>query len=150
MTTDKLDDGAVTDAKIATATIARDKLATLPKQVLTTDSTQSASTSDNNALTLTIPANSLSVGDIIEFRLAGYTNNSTTASNFITWLKVNGTKSTGVTFAMGTSAQSGVDFLSLGCFVVRAIGSSGALALDRKSTRLNSSHVSESRMPSSA
>ena len=31
-----------------------------------------------------------------------------------------------------------------------ALGVSEALALDRKSTRLNSSHMSESRMPSSA
>ena len=32
----------------------------------------------------------------------------------------------------------------------RVSGQQGAAALDRKSTRLNSSHMSESRMPSSA
>ena len=132
ITTAKINDGAITNAKIASGTIARDKIAALPKQVLTTDSTQSASTADNDAITLVIPANTLSVGDIIEFKLAGFTNNSTTASNFISWLKYNGTKSTGVSFAMGTTIASGVDFLSFGCFVVRAIGSSGTLALQHE------------------
>ena len=35
-------------------------------------------------------------------------------------------------------------------FVVNSIGFNGRTWLDRKSTRLNSSHMSESRMPSSA
>ena len=50
--------------------------------------------------------------------------------------------------AAETLMASAPEFASLGSQIAGAAGTAGMT--DRKSTRLNSSHVSESRMPSSA
>jgi hypothetical protein len=75
---------------------------------ITTVKTLPASTADQDAFTLTIPANVLEAGDVIEWEMYGTTTNGTTASSFLTWVKVNGTKSTAVTHAMGTPPASNV------------------------------------------
>jgi hypothetical protein len=134
VTTAKLADGAVTSAKLADGAIATAKLADISgvagtvrvKSVtingkgiitgykvkysasITAVKTLPASTADQDAFTLTIPANVLEAGDVIEWEMYGTTTNGTTASSFLTWVKVNGTKSTAVTHAMGTSAASNV------------------------------------------
>lgn len=125
VTTAKIADGAVTAAKLeavsglTAATVlvksvsvdAKGRItAYKPKYraSITANATKSASTTDLDVLTLTIPAGTLEVGDVIEVELFGTTNNSTTASNFLTWIKINGTKTTAITHAMGTVAASAV------------------------------------------
>ena len=58
---------------------------------------------------------------------------------------------------IGRSLRAVTDLTALGerqvtidCDVIQADGGTRTAAIDRKSTRLNSSHMSESRMPSSA
>ena len=125
VTTTKIADGAVTAAKLEavsglTAATVLVKSVTVdakgritgykPKYraSITANATKSALTTDLDVTTLTIPAGTLELGDVIEFEMFGTTNNSTTASNFLTWIKINGTKTTAVTHAMGTAAASAV------------------------------------------
>ena len=125
VTTAKIADGAVTAAKLEavsglTAATVLVKSVTVdakgritgykPKYraSITANATKSNATSDLDVLTLTIPAGTLEAGDVIEFELWGTTNNPTTNITFYTWVKINGTKTTAVSHAMGIAAVTGV------------------------------------------
>jgi hypothetical protein len=146
VTTAKIADGAVTAAKLEsvsglTAGTVLVKSVTVdakgritgykPKYraSITANATISASVLDLDVTTLTIPAGTLEVGDVIEFELFGTSNNSTTASNFLTWVKINGTKTTAVTHAMGTVAASAVAWHMRGMIRVDSLTSSNNLTI---------------------
>jgi hypothetical protein len=146
VTTAKLADGAVTAAKLEsvsglTAGTVLVKSVTVdakgritsykPKYraSITANATISSSTLDLDVTTLTIPAGTLEVGDVIEFELFGTSNNSTTASNFLTWVKINGTKTTAVTHAMGTVAASAVAWHTRGMIRVDSLTSTNNLTI---------------------
>lgn len=93
---------------------------------LTGDNNTGATTADNSALGLTIPANTLRVGDVITFEMSGLVANGTTASTLNLWLMVNGIKSAGLAFAMGTTAHAAAPWRHRGQLIIRAIGASGS------------------------
>lgn len=90
----------------------------------------SAADYDSTAV-LTIPANALAVGSIIECQIAGLTGQAlTTAWSLYTYLKLNGTKSTALIQPLGTVANTSAPFVARFRLYVAAIGASGTLYLD--------------------
>lgn len=86
-------------------------------------------TADYNMLTLSIPANTLRVGDIIEIDIFSLVKKGAVAMNSLYWLKVNGTKSANMTYALGTAALDSVGFTFRAKLQVRSIlGGSATLA----------------------
>lgn len=143
VTTAKIADGAVTSAKlesvvtaatneIYTATYdAKGRITAVVSPIRETFDPLtitgiSGSTADYDVMSLTIPANTIKAGDFITFEMHGATTNSTTASNFQTWFKVDGTKSTVTSFAMGTTAASSL-FVMRGVINFYQVGVSGNL-----------------------
>ena len=86
-------------------------------------------TADYNMLTLLIPANTLRVGDIIEIDIFSLVKKGTGAMNSLYWLKVNGTKSANMTYALGNAALDSVGFTFRAKLQVQSIsGGSATLA----------------------
>ena len=86
-------------------------------------------TADYDMLTLSIPANTLRVGDIIEIDIFSLVKKGTGAMNSLYWLKVNGTKSANMTYALGNAALDSVGFTFRAKLQVRSIsGGSATLA----------------------
>lgn len=86
-------------------------------------------TADYNMLTLSIPANTLRVGDIIEIDIFSLVKKGAVAMNSLYWLKVNGTKSANMTYALGNAALDSVGFTFRAKLQVRSIsGGSATLA----------------------
>jgi len=147
VTTAKIADGAVTAAKLEavsglTAGTVLVKSVTVdakgritgykPKYrtSITANGTRLGVTTDLDVVTLTIPAGTLEVGDVIEFEMFGTTNNGTTASvNFLTWVKINGTKTTAVTHAVGIVTASLVPWHTRGMIRVDSLTSANNLTI---------------------
>lgn len=100
------------------------------REVVDTTATGAVNTTaDYNMLTLSIPADTLRVGDIIEIDIFSLVKKGTGAMNSLYWLKVNGTKSTNMTYSLGFAAFDSVGFAFRAKLQVRSIsGSSATLA----------------------
>lgn len=98
------------------------------RAVITTQYTGGASTTaDQNITTLTIPANRLQIGDIINANLRGLwtkPNSGSTTINF--WIKVNGTKITTITY-QPTATATALPFKVEADLVCRTIGGTGTI-----------------------
>lgn len=83
-------------------------------------------TADYDFITLTIPANTLQVGDIIEFDIFDLIKKGSVAMNILHYVKVNATKSANATTALGTAAVDSFGFRFAGRLQVRSIVSGTA------------------------
>jgi hypothetical protein len=88
-----------------------------------------SSVADNDGLSLTILANTLAVGSIIDLQLAGLSNNGVVAANFKNYVKVGAVKGTPIAWAMGTVAHTNVPWIMRGKLYVAAIGTAGTSLL---------------------
>jgi len=88
------------------------------------DSTASGAintTADYDFVTLSIPANTLQVGDIIDFEVYDLIKKGTGSMNILHYLKVNTTKSANSSIALGNTAVDSFGFYFKGKLQVRSI-----------------------------
>ena len=83
-------------------------------------------TADYDFVTLTIPANTLRVGDIIDFEVYDLIKKGTGTMNILHYLKVNTTKSANSSIALGNAAVDSFGFNFKGKLQVRSIVSGTA------------------------
>jgi hypothetical protein len=119
----------------------------LPSSTLgtvTTIATLSGSTGDNTALTYTILGGSTIVGDQYDFELFGLVTNTSTASNLLCWLMIDGIKYAVTSHTLGTVAVFNRPFVYRGSFSFKAIGASGSFVAVSKYDGATASYTTAS------
>lgn len=89
--------------------------------VNTTDTGAVNTTADYDMLTLSIPANTLLVGDVIDIDIFSLIKKGSGTMNSLHWLKVNGSKSANMTNSLGTGALDSVGFHFKALLQVRSV-----------------------------
>ena len=93
------------------------------REVVNTTATGAVNTTaDYDMCSLVIPVNTLQVGDIIDIDIYSLVKKGTGAMNILYWLKVNGTKSANLTYALGNAALDSIGMSFRAKLQVRSIG----------------------------
>lgn len=93
------------------------------REVVNTTATGAVNTTaDYDMCSLVIPVNTLQVGDIIDIDIYSLVKKGTGAMNILYWLKVNGTKSASLAYALGVMALDSIGMSFRAKLQVRSIG----------------------------
>jgi hypothetical protein len=110
------------------------------RQVVDTTATGAVNTTaDYDMCSLVIPVNTLQVGDIIDIDIYSLVKKGTGAMSSLYWLKVNGTKSDNLTYALGNAALDSIGMSFRAKLQVRSIGGGSTVLthLEENSRSLN-------------
>lgn len=119
------------------------------RQVVDTTATGAVNTTaDYDMCSLVIPVNTLQVGDIIDIDIYSLVKKGTGAMNSLYWLKVNGTKSANLTYALGSAALDSIGMSFRAKLQVRSIGGGSTILthLEGNSRSLNSPLITGSNV----
>lgn len=119
------------------------------RQVVDTTATGAVNTTaDYDMCSLVIPVNTLQVGDIIDIDIYSLVKKGTGAMNSLYWLKVNGTKSANLTYALGFAALDSIGMSFRAKLQVRSIGGGSTILthLEGNSRSLNSPLITGSNV----
>lgn len=110
------------------------------REVVDTTATGAVNTTaDYDMCSLVIPVNTLQVGDIIDIDIYSLVKKGTGNMNSLYWLKVNGTKSDNLTYALGNAALDSIGMSFKAKLQVRSIGGGSTVLthLEENSRSLN-------------
>lgn len=119
------------------------------REVVNTTATGAVNTTaDYDMCSLVIPVNTLQVGDIIDIDIDSLVKKGTGAMNSMYWLKVNGTKSASLAYALGVTALDSIGMSFRAKLQVRSIGGGNTILthLEANSRSLNSPLITSSNV----
>ena len=119
------------------------------REVVDTTATGAVNTTaDYDMCSLVIPVNTLQVGDIIDIDIYSLVKKGTGVMNSLYWLKVNGTKSASLAYALGVMALDSIGMSFRAKLQVRSIGGGNTILthLEANSRSLNSPLITGSNV----